>query len=83
MAAITITVPAGAATARVVTAICTAYGYQATINGSPNPQTQAEFVKQWIITQVKNAVTQYEANTAAAAAAATSTADVNTNIVIS
>lgn len=81
MATIVLTLAAPVAT-RIVTAITARYGYQATINGSPNPITPAEFTRLWIITQLKAAVREHESNTAAATAAANAGTDVDTNIVI-
>lgn len=71
MATLTITVPNGVAN-RVLTAICSLHGYQATIddgtgNMIPNPQTQQEFVRQYIITVIKNQVVSYEGQQAAIA----------------
>lgn len=36
------------------------FGYQATIDGQPNPQTPNQFMKQVIINYVKGNVRQYE-----------------------
>ncbi len=44
-----------------VSALCWKGGYQATINGQPNPQTTAQFAKQQLGTYVKNAVVDYQA----------------------
>lgn len=81
MATLTLTIPNPIA-ARVQTAICTKYGYQATIDGLPNPQTQADFVKEWLIKQLKAAVKEHESNTAASAASIAAGLDVDTNITI-
>lgn len=81
MATITLTIPNAAAT-RIVEAISVRYGYQATIDGAPNPQTKADFTKAWLITQLKSAVKEHEQNTAAALAATNAANDVDNNISI-
>jgi hypothetical protein len=48
--------------ARAITAICARCGYRPTLpDGSPNPQTQAQFAKQQLIDWVRSQVTIYEA----------------------
>lgn len=47
--------------ARAIAAICARHGYQATIDGQPNPETQAQFAKRMLIEWVKVNVTTYEA----------------------
>lgn len=68
MAQITITIP-DAVVQRVLTAMCNTYGYQATLpDGTPNPQTQAQFARAQLAAYVKAVVTAYEATQAAEAA---------------
>lgn len=81
MATISFTIP-NAQASRVVDAIATRYGYQSTINDLPNPQTKQEFTKQWLITQLRNAVREHESATAAALAANNAALDVDNNISI-
>lgn len=81
MATITLTVPNGVAN-RVLDAIATKYGYSGFLADKVTPQTKIEFYKAWIIKQTLAAVSEQEANTAAAAAANAASTDVTTNIVI-
>ncbi len=64
MASITLTVP-DAIAQRVTDAVCTRYGYQATIldvnnNLIQNPMTKAQFVKRVIYQHLKRIVVAYE-----------------------
>ena len=52
--------------ARAVTAICARHGYQATIDGQPNPETAGQFAKRQMIEWVKTQVKIYEAEQSAA-----------------
>ncbi len=82
MATITLTAPTTVFT-RITNAITTRYGYQATLpDGSANPQTKAEFARQWIIQRLIDEVKQQEIAVLAATDASTVTADINTNVVI-
>ncbi len=82
MATITLTIP-NAVASRITDAISAKYGYSATLmNGTPNPQTKADFTKAWLITQLKNAVKEHEQNTAAAVASTNAANDVDNNISI-
>lgn len=81
MATITLTVPTAVAN-RVLDAIATKYGYTGFLANGTTAQTKTEFYKAWIIKQTLAAVSEQEANTAAAAAANAANTDVNTNIVI-
>lgn len=81
MATISFTIP-NAQVARITEAISVRYGYQATIDGMPNPQSKQEFTKAWLITQLKNAVKEHESATAVATAAANASLDVDNNINI-
>lgn len=50
---ITINTPDNITPAQVVSALCDYWGYQDTVNGQPNPQTKAQFVKGRIALFVK------------------------------
>ena len=53
---LSITIPTSATT-RVVNAICQHGNYSDTLpDGSPNPQTKAQFAKAWVVNQIKQAV---------------------------
>lgn len=54
--------------ARVNDAIAAHYGYQATIDGSPNPETKTQFVRRMVIQMIKEKVRDYEASVAAESA---------------
>jgi hypothetical protein len=54
---------------RVVNSFASAYGYQATINGQPNPQTKGDFAADQIIAYIKNIVQGEETKAAQAAVA--------------
>lgn len=69
MTALTITIP-DAVAARVIDGICGELGYQATINGQPNPQTKAQFAKAALVLYAKRLVQQWEAAQADVAARA-------------
>ena len=67
MAVIQLTVP-DALLPTVVEALSTAGGYSSTLpDGTPNPQTAAQFAKAQIIAYVKQVVKNHEAQKAAAA----------------
>ena len=64
MASLTLTIP-NSATTRVLNAVCQYGNYSATLrDGSANPQTQAEIVKQFLINYVKTIVIQTETRNA-------------------
>lgn len=67
---------------RVITAMCASGGYQSTINGQPNSQTQAQFTKQMLIIYVMNAVKQVEAQVAVDTARTTAISNIDSQIVI-
>lgn len=77
MATITLTISNAAAT-RFVTAI----GYQATINGVPNPITALEFAKAWIVNDIKDVVKRFESPAIIQAAVSNNSNDVDSNIII-
>lgn len=61
MATITITIPNNVAN-RVQDAICEKYGYTGFLDRDNTiPQTKPEFVKAWIISDIKRAVKDHEA----------------------
>lgn len=59
MATLSISIPDDQA-ARVRNSFCAQYGYQETINGEPNPETKAQFMKQKIIQFVKESIKAHE-----------------------
>ena len=71
MATLSIEIPNPVA-ARLMNAIAAQNGYQETVNiGTeevpeivPNPQSKAEFAKQWVILQLKHQVRHYESQIA-------------------
>lgn len=82
MAQIVVTVP-DAVLQRVLDAFAAAYGYQATIDGSPNPETKAQFARRMVRQYVKNTVVAHEAEQAAITARQTAADAANTDIVLS
>lgn len=61
----------GADLVRLVTAICTRFGYSATLpNGDPNPQTPQEFTRLRIAQWARHETIAHELATAQAAVAA-------------
>jgi hypothetical protein len=81
MATITLTIPA-TITTRVLDAIAAQYSYQVTINGQPNPQTKAQFVKAWLISTLVKAVKEHEVASATEKAQNAAGIDADTNIII-
>lgn len=65
MAQLIITIPDNIA-ARVNQAFSNAHGYLTTINGSPNPESRAQFNQRIIRELIKNTVLSWEADQAAA-----------------
>lgn len=59
MAVISINIPDNQLS-RVIDGICLGQGYQATINGSPNPETKGQFAKRMLIEKMKQMVMQGE-----------------------
>jgi hypothetical protein len=45
---------------RLVNALCESHGYQATIDGQPNPETKAVFAKKIAANILRNIVRQWE-----------------------
>lgn len=45
---------------RLVDAICETHGYEATINGQPNPETKNAFAKRMYAIQMRDTVREYE-----------------------
>ncbi|MDO8614612.1 MAG: hypothetical protein Q7T33_02610 [Dehalococcoidia bacterium] len=78
MAQITVTIP-DAQAVRVRDAVCTHYGYQATINGAPNPETKAQFVsrkvREFLVSIVRGEEVKAAVNTTSATTAAAVDAD--------
>lgn len=79
MAQLSITIP-DAVAARVNNAFADAYGYQATINGQPNPQTKAQFAKARVIDFIRAVVRGQESNVASEAARVTAISDADAAI---
>ena len=74
---ITISIPAGIATSRVLDAIAAVKGYKPATDG-----TKAQFAKKQIILWAKDIVRSYEGSAAGAAAQRAASAAVDTEIVI-
>lgn len=83
MAQIVINIPDPVAP-RVLLGFSSRYGYQATLdNGSPNPETRAQFAKRKLMELIKQAVREAEMETARNVAATTAAASVDNDIVLS
>lgn len=74
---ITITIPSTKLD-RVVNGICGHYGYQAEINGEPNPESKVQFAKRMLVSYVKDCVMTYEIREANTASSESITTDVET-----
>lgn len=82
MAQISITIP-DLVLPRVLDAMASIYGYQATLaDGTPNPQTKAQFAKQQVAAFVKRTVAAHEVNDAIASASQSASSKANTDVVI-
>lgn len=69
---------------RIVTAITTHYGYQPVLpDGTPNPQTPAQFTQAWIVDRIKDEVRKHDANAAERVARASAVAAVDTEMELS
>lgn len=80
MAQITITIP-DAALPRVISDLCTNFGYQSILvdvigNQTANPETPAQFAKRMLVQQIKGWMRNVESAQAARVAAATSDSDI-------
>lgn len=82
MAEVSITIPNGQLQ-RVLNGFAVSYGYQDVIEGQPNPQTKAQFLKATVIKIIKDAVKSAEAQTAASAARDAVHQDVDGNLTLS
>lgn len=83
MAQITITIP-DAIAVRVLNGFAKRFNYSPILeNGSPNPETKAQFAKRKLIELIKQAVREAEIQDATNAAATQAAADVDTNINLS
>lgn len=85
MATITITIPAGV-TNRVIDGLCKRYHYQGFLDEEktmPNPETKAQFAKKRIISFIKSAVREAEAEDAKKAAESAVVTSVDNDIVLS
>lgn len=72
---VTINFANDAMNARIRNAFATAYGYQNTINGQPNPETKAQFRDRKIKEYIKEVVRSVERQAALAAVAPVTTED--------
>jgi len=63
---------------RVLEAMCSHFGYQATINGTPNPVTEAQFAREQVKAWIREIVRTHEERAAVDTARATVAADVLT-----
>ena len=83
MAQITINIPDSVA-ARVLNGFAANYGYQATlVDGTPNPQTKAQFTKAKLIEIIKGAVKAAESQAAVETARIAANQSVDTDITLS
>lgn len=74
MAQIIIDITPAAAVTRAVDAVCSNNGYQATIDGQPNPETKNQFAKRMLAAWVRSQVVRYESEIATKEARETATA---------
>jgi hypothetical protein len=81
MAVISITI-SDAELPRVINAVCSQYNYQATVNGSPNPETKAQFAKRMMIVWLKDNVKADEVRAAIEAARTAASARVDSEILM-
>lgn len=82
MPTVTITIPTAIAN-RVIDGFCTRYNYTPILeDGTPNPETQAQFVKRKIIEYIKQAVREAEIQTATNTAATSAAESADTDILI-
>jgi len=78
MASITLTVPN-----TVVSRITNAIGYSATLpNGSPNPVTQAQALKDFIINTIKEQVKSFESPTVSNTAITSNNQNIDSEIIL-
>jgi hypothetical protein len=71
----TITIPEAVAP-RVLDAVCGSLGYQDTVDGQPNPETKAQFVRRMLKQSIRDMVRDYEARQYELSGKATLDADV-------
>ena len=81
MATISITVP-NAQVNRVQAAFASAYGYETTVNGSPNPETLVQFTQRKIREFIKGVVKGHEAVSAGEAARVAAAAAAESEITL-
>jgi hypothetical protein len=82
MASITLTIPNGAQTTRVLDALTTIHGYTGFEADGVTPQSKADFVKLVLIRYVKHEIKAYESAIAAEAARIASIDDVENNLTL-
>lgn len=83
MASITLTIPNGAQTTRVLDALSSIHGYTGFEADGVTVQSKSEFVKKVLIRYIKNEIKAYESAQAAETARITSINDVETNVTLS
>ena len=83
MASITINI-ADADLPRVISGLCSFYGYQATIPSNvvglpdtPNPESQSQFARRMVVQGIKSAIVSFESQQASVNAIATATESAN------
>lgn len=82
MAQIVINIP-DTVVGRVLDAFAATYRYAATLpDGSPNPQTKAQFAKQRVLAYVKEVVVACESAAAGAAASTSAAATATTDVAL-
>ncbi len=79
----TISIDIGNSGTRINSAFGALHGYQATIDGQPNPQTLSQFTKAKVAGYIKDTVKQYEAEQAINTARTQAIANVDSQVVIS
>ena len=62
---------------------CAQYGYKATIDGQPNPETKNQFIKRKIGEFIKESVKAYRTYAAAESARTTAISNAETGVVLS
>lgn len=68
---------------RVINGLASFYGYQAEIDGQPNPQTKGQFAKKQLIAHIIHCIKTVETDEAVNAARLAKQAEVESNITLS
>lgn len=83
MATITITIPDAVAT-RAINSFCKRFNYSPTLaDGSPNPETKAQFTKRKVLEWTKQMIREAEVQDASNTAATEAAQSVDNDIVLS